>query len=125
VRVDRTGAFPLRYLFPLGPLVPELPAVLDLRQQLPNPFDVSIGPQMNCYSAGCDDSWCWYFLGSDVAAKSGVVQTQLLSRVEKIDICYTVADSSTSVRHLLEFGEGNELWNSLIRDTERVRKGQT
>ncbi len=40
----------LRFL--LGLLVPELPAVLDLWQQLPNPFNVALGPDMNCNAAG-------------------------------------------------------------------------
>jgi hypothetical protein len=64
----------LYLLFPLL-LVPELPAVLDLRQQLPNPFDILSGPEMNCDAAGRNDFGRRYFLGRDVAAKCGGVQT--------------------------------------------------
>jgi hypothetical protein len=63
----------LRFLLDL--LVPELPAILDLRQQLPNPFDILFGPEMNCDAAGRNDFWRRYFLGRDVAAKCGGVQT--------------------------------------------------
>jgi len=76
-------ARPVLYLlFPLL-LVPELPAILDLRQQLPNPFDILFGPEMNCDAAGRNDSWRWYFLGRDVAAKCGGVQTKLLGSLSR------------------------------------------
>jgi len=57
----------------LNPFVPELPAVLDLWQQLPNPFDVALGPDMNCNSAGRKRFRRWYFLCGDVATKCGYI----------------------------------------------------
>ena len=41
-------------LLPPGPLVPELPTVLDLRQELPNSIDIALGPEMNGDAAGRD-----------------------------------------------------------------------
>ena len=67
----------------LNPFVPELPAVLDLWQQLPNPFDVLLSPEMNCDAAGRNDFWRWYFPSRDVAAKCGGVQTQLLGSLAR------------------------------------------
>lgn len=57
----------LRLLLDL--LVPELPSVLDLSQQLPNPFDVALGPDMNCNAAGRERFRRWYFLCGDVTAE--------------------------------------------------------
>ena len=57
----------------LNPFVPELPAVLDLWQQLPNPFDIALGPDMNCNSAGRKRFRRWYFLCGDVATKCGYI----------------------------------------------------
>jgi hypothetical protein len=59
----------LRFLLDL--LVPELPAVLDLWQQLPNPFDVALGPDMNCNAAGRERLRRWHFLCGDVATERG------------------------------------------------------
>ncbi len=61
----------LRLLLDL--FVPELPAVLDLGQQLPNPFDVGSGPDMNCNAAGRERFRRWYFLCADVATECGYV----------------------------------------------------
>ena len=61
----------LRFLLDL--LVPELPAVLDLWQQLPNPFDVSLGPDMNRNAASRERFRRWYFLCGDVATECGYV----------------------------------------------------
>ena len=61
----------LRFLLDL--LVPELPAVLDLWQQLPNPFDVVLGPDMNCNAARRERLRHWYFLCCDVATERGYV----------------------------------------------------
>jgi len=80
---DYTGASRFDALLPPGLLVPVLPTVLDLRQQLPNPFDVALGPEMNCDAAGRDGLGCGYFLRGDVAAKCGGVQTQLLGSVAR------------------------------------------
>jgi hypothetical protein len=61
----------LRLLFDL--LVPELLSVLDLWQQLPNPFDVALGPDMNCNAAGRECFGRWYFLCGDVATECGYI----------------------------------------------------
>ena len=61
----------LRFL--LGLLVPELPAVLDLWHQLPNPFDVALGPDMNCNASGRERFRSWYFLCGDVATERGYI----------------------------------------------------
>ena len=61
----------LRFLVDL--LVPELPAVLDLWQQLPNPFDVALSPDMNCNAAGRERFRCRYFLCGDVATERGYI----------------------------------------------------
>jgi hypothetical protein len=61
----------LRFLFSV--LVPELPAVLELWQQLPNPFNVVLGPDMNCNAAGRERSRRWYFLCGDVATECGYI----------------------------------------------------
>jgi hypothetical protein len=61
----------LRFLLDL--LVPELPAVLDLWQQLPNPFYIALGPDMNCNAAGRKSFGRWYFLSSDVATECGYI----------------------------------------------------
>jgi hypothetical protein len=53
--------------------VPELPAVLDLGQLLPNPFDVASGPDMNCNAAGRERFRRWYFLCRDVATECGYI----------------------------------------------------
>ena len=52
--------------------------VLDLRQQLPNPFDIALGPEMDCDAAGRDGLGCGNFFRSDVAAERRGIQTQLL-----------------------------------------------
>lgn len=65
----------------LDPFVPELPAVLDLWQQLPNPFDVATGPDMNRNATGCERFRRRYFLCCDVATECGYIQTQLLGSV--------------------------------------------
>ena len=57
----------------LNPFVPELPAVLDLWQQLPNPFDVALSPDMNCNAAGRERLRRWYFLCGDVATERGCI----------------------------------------------------
>ena len=57
----------------LGLFVPELPAVLDLWHQLPNPFDVALGPDMNCNAAGRERLWRRYFLCGDVATECGYI----------------------------------------------------
>jgi hypothetical protein len=59
--------------FLLSLLVPELPAVLDLWQQRPNPFNVVLGPDMNCNAAGRERFRRWYFLCGDVATECGHV----------------------------------------------------
>ena len=61
----------LRFLLDL--LVPKLPAVLDLGQQLPNPLDVASGPDMNCNAAGRERFRRWYFLCGDVATERGYI----------------------------------------------------
>ena len=74
VETAQRPAFDLLF-FLLGLLVPELPAVLDLRQQLPNSLDIASGPEMHCDAAGCDGLGCRYFLRGDVAAKRRGGQT--------------------------------------------------
>ena len=59
----------------LPPLVPELPTVLDLREELPNSLDIALSPEMNGDAAGRDGLGCRYFLRGDVAAKRGSIQT--------------------------------------------------
>jgi hypothetical protein len=61
----------LRLLLDL--FVPELPAVLDLWQQLPNPFDVALGPDMNRNAAGRERIRRWYFCCGDVATERGYI----------------------------------------------------
>ena len=61
----------LRFL--LGLFVPALSAVLGLWQQLPNAFDVALGPDMNCNAAGRERFRRWYFLCGDVAAERGYI----------------------------------------------------
>ena len=54
-------------------LVAELPAVLDLWQQLPNPLDATTGPDMNRNAAGRDRFTRRYFLCGDVATECGYI----------------------------------------------------
>jgi hypothetical protein len=61
----------LRFLPSL--LVPQLPAVLDLWQQLPNQFDVALSPDMNCNAAGRERFRRWHFLCGDVATERGYI----------------------------------------------------
>lgn len=79
----RALARPASYVLRLLPyfLVPELPSVLDLRQQPPNPFDVAVSPDMNCNAAGRDRFGCWYFLCGDVATERGYIYAQVPSSV--------------------------------------------
>lgn len=72
---DNTSASRFDALLPPGLLVPELPTVLDLRQQLPNSLDITLGPEMNGDAAGRDGLGCRYFLRGDVAAKRRGGQT--------------------------------------------------
>ena len=57
----------------LNPFVPELPAVLDLWQQLPNSLDVTFGPDMNCNAASRERLWRRHFLCGDVATERGYI----------------------------------------------------
>jgi hypothetical protein len=66
---DNTCASRFDALLPPGLLVPVLPTVLDLRQELPNPFDVALGPEVNGDAAGRDGLGCGYFFSGDVAAE--------------------------------------------------------
>jgi len=69
--LTRPASDVLRFLLDL--LVPELPAVLDLWQQLPNPFDVALGPDMNCNAAGRERLRRGHFLCGDVATERGYI----------------------------------------------------
>ena len=90
VMVDRgafwcatTDASRFDALLPPGPLVPELPTVLDLRQELPNSIDIALGPEMNGDAAGRDGLGCRDFLRGDVAAERCGGHAQLLSSVAR------------------------------------------
>ena len=61
----------LRLLLDL--LVPQLSAVLDFWQQLPNPFDVATGPDMNRNAASCQRFRRRYFLCADVTTERGYI----------------------------------------------------
>jgi hypothetical protein len=59
----------------LGLLVPKLPTVDELRQQLANPFDVAAGPDVNGDAASRKGFGCGYFFSGDIPAKGRNIQT--------------------------------------------------
>jgi len=84
VGVDSTGAsrFDVLLLSP-GFLVPELPTVLNLWQQLVNPFNIVAAPEMDRDASGRDGLRRWHLLRGDVATKCGGIQAQLLGSVAR------------------------------------------
>jgi hypothetical protein len=81
--VDSTGASRFDVLLPPCLLIPVLPTILDLRQQLPNSLDIACGPEMDCDAAGRDRLGCRDFLRGDVAAQCRSSQTELLGSVAR------------------------------------------
>ena len=67
VETARRPAFDLLF-FLLGLLVPELPAVLDLRQELANSLDIALAPIMHPHTAESHSLRCRHFLRRNIPA---------------------------------------------------------
>ena len=64
-------------------LVSGVPAVLDLRQELPHRFDVFIAPSMHLQIAQLDGLGCGHFLPGDVPAESPGIDTEPLGSLSR------------------------------------------
>jgi hypothetical protein len=71
----------LRLSFSFLLLVARFPAVGELRQELADPFDVSVGPDVSFRFASCDSRWSGDFASLDVLAESGSGYSKLFSRL--------------------------------------------
>jgi len=62
-------------------LIPGFPAVRDLRQELANPFNLFLGPEMDRHASASGGPGFGHLTGLDVANKRGICDAKFLGRL--------------------------------------------
>jgi hypothetical protein len=85
-------------------LIPGLPAIGDLRQEFPGPFDVSLGPDMKSSCPDLNDPRSRQLLGFDVATQGPRIDPEISSSLIGGELRHfhnTIADRKANVKRNL------------------------